>query len=993
MSRLETIPRQILFATLAAALMLSAGCEEPAARRTDTPTGRRIPPTVEIRVVSDMTELTPDSEPFENDDLLSADGKTVRLAAAANETTSFQIGIDAPRGGLSEVRLTPGEWTLAGQAATPSPLVRLFRMSPVEPAALPAWYLRLVDRTPDHSPRYDILTPLDPSPSQPAISLSPGERLAVWADVSVPRNASPGVYRGAIRIQTGLMEGCRFDVELTVHDFVLPDVRPVAAVGGFSHEAIFRQFVRRGGKPYVPARLDADDPALAEGLALWRELVALAHEHRLDLFDKSLRPRLRRDLQGRWKLDWRSYDRLVQPLLDGSAFADRTGVAAWAIPFHDAWPTPQYYGGFDAPAYRAAAAEIIAACGRHFRDLGAEEQIFAWPYRNEAFPSATGPGERLAEILHQADAGIPVLAMLPPPEKPHAAPKPFDIFAPSGRMWNPAPTTGPRNPSRPLEGVWLVPGDAPYVPSLSLIASPSDIRALPWFAMKYSCTGLFLPEVLHWNSDAFAPPAGEEIRLFYPDAAAGRPRILPSVRLKRLRRGLQDLACLWILQEQGREALARAIRDAMVRYGGLEAVGDHPFDPPLEGWVKDGGVWNEAGRLLAEEVRQAVHPTERTESDRIADQVRWRHFTERTSSIAVERVQAFVRGGELPLTDIPSDARQNIRNLRVTLLASLYNEFNRPLDVKARIASLPEGWRRVVGEYFIPRFPAGGRRDARLVAEGLDVPVTPDGKMPFVLEISAEPNTYQLRRVETAFLVAGRFHTPPVLDGKLDDWPLRPRAAAGNFRLLGRQGQILSAEGGSRGLARRATVAFAMQDAQNLYFAFRCEEPNPSGMIVRNDNFVRYDQLLARGEDLVELLLDPGAKAAGPEDLYHILVKPSAVNIQEIGVSADPPVGRTRPFPLGAKVAVSRQEKFWSVEIAIPRRAFGAEANEPFWGVNFTRFTPQGPEASSWSGASRHFYDPRTLGTMYVPPPQEMENSLSPAVPVQSGFPQEKNER
>ena len=43
-------------------------------------------------------------------------------------------------------------------------------------------------------------------------------------------------------------------------------------------------------------------------------------------------------------------------------------------------------------------------------------------------------------------------------------------------------------------------------------------------------------------------PLGQEV-VFYPGALAGIQGVLPSVRLKRLRRGLQDIAYLWLLQQ------------------------------------------------------------------------------------------------------------------------------------------------------------------------------------------------------------------------------------------------------------------------------------------------------------------------------------------------------------------------------------------------------------------------------------------------------------
>jgi hypothetical protein len=124
--------------------------------------------------------------------------------------------------------------------------------------------------------------------------------------------------------------------------------------------------------------------------------------------------------------------------------------------------------------------------------------------------------------------------------------------------------------------------------------------------------------------------------------------------------------------------------------------------------------------------------------------------------------------------------------------------------------------------------------------------------------------------------------------------------------------------------------------------------------------------LLSCGEDLVEVILDPGAKAKAPEDLYHIAVKSNGVLLAEKGVHTDPPLGKAQAWPVAAQVAIRIGEKDWVVELAIPLSAFGPEGQERLWGVNFTRFATQGRQASSWSAARRYFYDPKSLGTMLL---------------------------
>jgi len=947
---------QLLFVVLG---LCAAGCEGGSG--------------LNVWAVSEMAALTDRVEPYKDLSILAEDNETVRLFAAANETVSFQLVIDAPSGKLDSVSVNTAG--LGGQRDPKRHIaaehVSAFRMLPVAVEQFPAWYLRLAPAEPQPANYYDALVPIDTPQTGKPYRLGNSKRLALWVDIAVPRTAQSDVYKGTVDLDLGRLGRRSVKLELKVYPFVLPSAQPLAAVGGFDHGTLFRRFIRRGGKAYDPVRLDPKVPEVQQGLEKMRQMMVLAHRHRLYLFDKRLRPKISRDLHGKLRLDWRTYDTIVKPYLSGEAFADGNGTPAWPIPFSEDWPVPKYYGGIGAPAYNATASEIIAKCGRHFRSLGAEEQMFAWPYRQAVRPEAFRQFIRLAGIIKKTDRGIPILSRLPttpPAETGWKVPAGFalhvDILAPPAQWLDPRTAAGLKSPRNPLLGVWLSPGQPPYMPGLSVLASPADVRSLPWIAMKYHCTGLFLPEVLNWSGDVFAGSAGAQTRLFYPGNKIGIDGVLPSVRLKRLRRGLQDIAYLWILRQRGREDLADAILSAMVRYAGLAGLGDHYLDPHLDGWVERGEIWIEARQILAEKVLQTIQPPAPSPNRKAIERVKWQRFISQTSQLRVERIQAFMRAGELPLAQFTPPDEDNRRGLRATILVELFNEFGHAVNnARVQVGHLPPGWKAIIGEYIIPRFPAGARLTAKLVIEGTDLPIFANGRIPVSVEISADNNPARMLKTEVAFVVAGAAGKPPVIDGKLDDWPRRPRASAGDFRLLGRRGLQ------ANGLARRQTLVFTMQDDKNLYFAFRCRQPEMENILARPNNRVQYQQLLACGEDLVELLLDPGASAASPEDLYHIVVKPNGIMIQEKGIGCQPPLGASGRVNFGAEVAVGRSSREWIVELKIPRSAFGRYGRAEFWGVNFIRFATAGAEASSWAGAQRYYYDPRNLGTMFVNPP------------------------
>jgi hypothetical protein len=300
-------------------------------------------------------------------------------------------------------------------------------------------------------------------------------------------------------------------------------------------------------------------------------------------------------------------------------------------------------------------------------------------------------------------------------------------------------------------------------------------------------------------------------------------------------------------------------------------------------------------------------------------------------------------------------------------LLDLYNEYDQPVAPAIRVGALPPGWESLDGGVVrLEAMAPNSRKTVMLSLRGLDMPYSASAKI--VIPLTFDFPDGRQKRVDAVVpaLYAAPAAKPPRIDGLLGDWPIRQGNCAGDFTILGRRGRTDS------GHAARQTRVFVLSDAENLYLSFRCQEPNLAELTTRTDNFVGYEQLMACGEDLVEILLDPGSKARGPEDLYHIVVKPSGIVVAERGIGTDLPIGRSVPWACGAKVAVSRAEGEWIVEMALPLSAFGADRSQRFWGVNFARFAPHGQESSNWAQASRYLYHPRNLGTMYVPlPPPE----------------------
>jgi hypothetical protein len=940
-------------------------------------------PAFDAWPVNEMEKLTARTPRRQDDLLVNSNSGAIDLFAASNETVSFQVVVQAEAEGLQNVKVACTELQ-AGKKKIAAESFRLYRLLPMRIADYPAWYLRLTETTAQPEEFYDAMVPL-PSPgaaqpaaglfnrpaAPPSLAVEANQRLVLWVDLYVPRGTAADEYAGEIAVLADGRPSWSMKLHVQVYDMVLPDARAIAAVGGFDHDALLGRLIQSNGKAAVPSFLDRRDPAVRRGLAVIRQIMQEGHDHRLDLFDTRLRPLLKRDDSGGARLDWSDYDAIAQPYLDGSAFADHIGTPAWPAPFCQDWPNPADYGGSESPVYAQTAKSVIALSRDHFADEDLGKRVFVWPSRGKSGQAGYDEFARLARMVRSVDGRTPILCeqpLYPPPSAGWRVPEDFrglfDILAPPGHWFDPRSLAARPDPNGPPVGEWLAPGYPPHFPPLGVLATPADVRAIPWLAMKYGCSGLLIDDVLNWSGDPFggANPRGRsaeagalQTTLFYPGSAAGIEGVLPSVRLKWLRRGLEDIAYLMVLRQRGRADLARQLMDSMVRYAGADADADQYLDARLDGWVKDPQVWATAQRILAQETLQVVNPAELSGRELLAERLSWQDLRMRTATVQIEQVRTKL--------SVVSDADGRDR-LLATLLLDLYNEYEQPVAPTIRVGALPRGWESLDGgQVALEPMAPNSRRTVLISLRGLAMPFSAVAK--FVIPLTFEFPDGRQKRVDAVVpaLQAATVAKPPRIDGLLDDWPLRKDNSAGDFTLLGRRGR---AEGG---LARRQTRVAVLSDAENLYISFRCQEPNLSELATRTDNFVRYEQLMACGEDLVEILLDPGAKAKGPEDLYHIIVKPSGIVIAERGVGTDLPLGKSAAWASGARVAVSRHDQEWIVEMALPLSAFGADRSQPFWGVNFARFAPSGQESSNWAQASRYLYHPRNLGTMYLPAP------------------------
>jgi Domain of unknown function (DUF4091) len=136
------------------------------------------------------------------------------LFAAQREYAAFQIVIQAPAGGLSNVRATPAPFTGNGRTIDASNLSLYLEHYVYVDRATPDW----------HGPNKSRGVGWYPDPLIPMsgpFRVDGQRNQPIWVDLFIPAGTAPGVYSGGVKIESDQGEAT-VPVKLTVWNFALP---------------------------------------------------------------------------------------------------------------------------------------------------------------------------------------------------------------------------------------------------------------------------------------------------------------------------------------------------------------------------------------------------------------------------------------------------------------------------------------------------------------------------------------------------------------------------------------------------------------------------------------------------------------------------------------------------------------------------------------------------------------------------------------------------
>ena len=145
-------------------------------------------------------------------------------------------------------------------------------------------------------------------------------------------------------------------------------------------------------------------------------------------------------------------------------------------------------------------------------------------------------------------------------------------------------------------------------------------------------------------------------------------------------------------------------------------------------------------------------------------------------------------------------------------------------------------------------------------------------------------------------------------------------------------------------------------DAEHLYVAAQCDEPDMDGLKAATTEQGSFDVFL---DDAFELFLDTNHDRI---TYFHVGINPNGVAAEQHTFAQ----GQfDRSWCSGLTTVATRRADGWDLEIAVPLRGLGIRSDQAghVWGVNLTRTrlvpgTPSDSVLAAWSPTFGGFHQP-----------------------------------
>ncbi len=537
-------------------------------------------------------------------------GQPIRLVALQDEVVAFQVVITADEQDLPAVTVDldslagPCGAVLRNQAGATDPARPLGRR--IERFVEHMFSITQPSRTDDRAGASlgwsagsappagsfiglvpDALIPVEWAPAWRPYPLHVPARQngLVWIDVSVPADQEPGLYRGTVHVTGAGQSLAELPVELQVVGQRLP-YRSLRTMFYYSREELDR-------------RMNGGDAAE-------RQLWQLFHRHSLSPLPSALSV---------------SDVRPLHQALDGSLYRSAQGYDGPGEGLGDDVLALGTYGSYGAPT--AAKAAQVEAIADDLAQAGvlASTDVFVYAIDEDCSSSY---GRQWVDLLRQSSNANAQKVRVAWTCSQDPTGQVVDIPIVWAAMYDP---TRAASASAAGKTVWIYNGSMPQTGTFLTDAEAVSIRANGWLGALYDIGRWFYWESTFWYDnnrgghgayDPFVQPetfhndygdsANGDGVLVYPgrqvdgfgEHSLGVAAVLPSIRLKNLRRGIQDA---------GYFQLARAVDQTRARQIGDDLL-PAPFSRARAGdpFVGKGEAFFEARQQLLDVFRAGATP-------------------------------------------------------------------------------------------------------------------------------------------------------------------------------------------------------------------------------------------------------------------------------------------------------------------------------------------------------------------------------------------------
>lgn len=760
----------------------------------------------------------------------------------------------------------------------------------------------------------------------------------IWGEVQVKAGTPAGFYEGTVTVTAEGGNPVAIPIEMTVWPFSLPQERTIAT--GFA------------GGMAIPGSTNAG----------WLYELML-HEHRMDIQQipagDGASPFAAMDKEYKWK----QYDAAVGGRLDGSIYPDGVGMKMFCASAHvpgNPW------------AWDTFLSKNPEQLKRYARELAAHLKAKGWFNRVYVYCDDEPWGERDTNIARdigfylEGDPGWRGKFMVT------HHPAVFDsVMGRQIDIWCMKYNAGlDRKTKRYLrekkKTIWTYTANTPNSPHPTFHIDTIrgyEPRVTMWASWLLSSEG-FIYWAMHLGG-AFPNPwftamntyeACGDAMFVYAGARGDnttplRPIMGPlsSFRVKQIREGFEDWELLRLAEKtRGRGLVKEIARDKVYRDAG---PGYGTYCTPEElhrSWTQKGGEDLAAAReLLAAAIMQGGEAQSQTML--------------RPDLSAQLLEYAFKAQVAALWTDLEMDTTDNLAvgvGQPIRLELPKRNATEQSVEERMEWQLPASGWWKAEPTNLVVTLPPGGRKTARF--ELAFVGKSGDDLYPApVLRSSVKLGDRQVLEKSVALPVdlaefflknprttpCARLANPPKLDGIIaaDEWG----ACAVATRFVSPSGLQPSAY---------ATEARLGWDRENLYVAYRCHEPdtnNPAvARVAEKDGFNIWD------DDCVEIFIDADLDR---KSYCQVLANADGVVFDALIPDHETRDGSSeQKWDSGATVKTGREAGAWTLEMAIPWKAFGIDG-PPKAGTRFglqlartraARTGPQGPEGqemSQWS--------------------------------------------